>query len=102
MKENRTRNPKYLPPTNGRTSFDVLSIRNAFETRKSIQDDFGSIDASLKFINDLLRNMLGNQLHIELAHTDLHRDVLEQLASMMCIAARYLRSCWTAAQELDL
>jgi signal transduction histidine kinase len=60
------------------------------ETRKSIQDDMGVIDASLKFINDLLRNMLdmnrasSNQLRIELAHADLLRDVLEPVASMMC------------------
>jgi signal transduction histidine kinase/CheY-like chemotaxis protein len=60
------------------------------ETRKSIQDDMGVIDASLKFINDLLRNMLdmnrasSNQLHIKLAHADLLRDVLEPVASMMC------------------
>jgi signal transduction histidine kinase/CheY-like chemotaxis protein len=59
------------------------------ETRKSIQDDMGVIDASLKFINDLLRNMLdmnrasSNHLRIELAHADLFRDVLEPVASMM-------------------
>jgi signal transduction histidine kinase/CheY-like chemotaxis protein len=59
------------------------------EIRKSIQDDMGIIDASLKFINDLLRNMLdmnrasSNQLRIELAHADLLRDVLEPVASMM-------------------
>jgi signal transduction histidine kinase/CheY-like chemotaxis protein len=60
-----------------------------FETRKSIQDDMSIIDASLKFINDLLRNMLdmnrasSNQLQIELAHADLLRDVLQPVASMM-------------------
>jgi signal transduction histidine kinase/CheY-like chemotaxis protein len=59
------------------------------DTRKSIQDDMGIIDASHKFINDLLRNMLdmnrvsSNQLRIELAHADLLRDVLEPVASMM-------------------
>jgi signal transduction histidine kinase len=59
------------------------------ETRKSIQDDMSIIDASLKFINDLLRNMLdmnrasSNQLRIELTHADLLRDVLEPVASMM-------------------
>jgi signal transduction histidine kinase/CheY-like chemotaxis protein len=59
------------------------------EIRKSIQDDMGIIDASLKFINDLLRNMLdmnrasSNQLRIELAHADLLRDVLEPVASMI-------------------
>jgi signal transduction histidine kinase len=59
------------------------------ETRKSIQEDIGIIDASLKFINDLLRNMLdvnraaSNQLRIELVHADLMRDVLEPVASMM-------------------
>jgi signal transduction histidine kinase/CheY-like chemotaxis protein len=59
------------------------------ETRKSIQDDMDIIDASHKFINDLLRNMLdmnrasSNQLRIELSHADLLRDVLEPVASMI-------------------
>jgi signal transduction histidine kinase/CheY-like chemotaxis protein len=72
------------------------------ETRKSIQDDMGIIDASLKFINDLLRNMLdmnrasSNQLRIELAHADLLRDVLEPVASMMyprCESFEVLLDC---------
>jgi signal transduction histidine kinase len=56
-----------------------------FETRKSIQEDTGAIDASLNIIHDLLRNTLdmnrasGNQLRIDLAHADLLRDVLEPL-----------------------
>jgi signal transduction histidine kinase/CheY-like chemotaxis protein len=59
------------------------------EIRKSIEDDMDTIDASLKFINDLLRNMLdmnrasSKQLCIELAHADLLQDVLEPVASMM-------------------
>jgi signal transduction histidine kinase/CheY-like chemotaxis protein len=72
------------------------------ETRKSIQEDMGVIDASLKFINDLLRNMLdmnrasSKQLRIELAHADLLRDVLEPVASMMyhrCESFEVLLDC---------
>jgi signal transduction histidine kinase/CheY-like chemotaxis protein len=68
---------------------DVKTLLANPETRKSIQDDMGVIDASLKFINDLLRNMLdmnrasSNQLHIKLAHADLLQDILEPVASMM-------------------
>jgi signal transduction histidine kinase/CheY-like chemotaxis protein len=68
---------------------DVKTLLANPETRKSIQDDMGVIDASLKFINDLLRNMLdmnrasSNQLRIKLAHADLLRDILEPVASMM-------------------
>jgi signal transduction histidine kinase/CheY-like chemotaxis protein len=68
---------------------DVRTSLGDLETRKAIQDDMGVINASLKFINDLLRNMLdmhsasSNQLRIELAHADLLRDVLEPVASMM-------------------
>jgi signal transduction histidine kinase/CheY-like chemotaxis protein len=68
---------------------DEKTLLADLETRKSIQDDMGVIDASLKFINDLLRNMLdmnrasSNQLRIELAHADVLRDVLEPVASMM-------------------
>jgi signal transduction histidine kinase/CheY-like chemotaxis protein len=72
------------------------------ETRKSIQEDIAVIDASLKFINDLLRNMLdmnrasSKQLRIELAHADLLRDVLEPVASIMyhrCESFEVLLDC---------
>jgi signal transduction histidine kinase len=72
------------------TISDVKTSLADLDTRKSIQEDMGVIDASLKFINDLLRNMLdmnrasSNQLRIKLALADLLRDVLEPVASMMC------------------
>jgi hypothetical protein len=62
----------------------------------------GYIDVSLKFINDLFRNLLdmnrasSNQLSMELAHTGLLRDVLEPVASLM--HPRW--SCWTALRNL--
>jgi signal transduction histidine kinase/CheY-like chemotaxis protein len=59
------------------------------ESRETVRDDIGIITSSLQYINDLLRNMLdmhratGNQMHIEMAPTDLLRDVLEPVATIM-------------------
>lgn len=55
----------------------------------SVREDTKIIDASLQFINDLLRNMLdmhrasSNQLNIDFAPVDLLRDVLEPVSSML-------------------
>jgi signal transduction histidine kinase/CheY-like chemotaxis protein len=76
------------------TSFvsSVVSEANPLSTaeaRQSAREDVRIIEASLHFINDLLRNMLdmhrasSNQLKIEMAHADLLRDVLEPVASML-------------------
>jgi signal transduction histidine kinase/CheY-like chemotaxis protein len=76
------------------TSFvsSVVSEANPLstaDTRQSAREDVRIIEASLQFINDLLRNMLdmhrasSNQLKIEMAHADLLRDVLEPVASML-------------------
>jgi signal transduction histidine kinase/CheY-like chemotaxis protein len=76
------------------TSFvsSVVSKANPLSTaeaRQSAREDVRIIEASLQFINDLLRNMLdmhrasSNQLKIEMAHADLLRDVLEPVASML-------------------
>jgi signal transduction histidine kinase/CheY-like chemotaxis protein len=59
------------------------------DTRQSAQEDVRIIEDSLEFINDLLRNMLdmhrasSNQLTIDMAPTDLLRDVLEPVVSML-------------------
>jgi signal transduction histidine kinase len=59
------------------------------ESRRTVREDIGIISNSLQFINDLLRNMLdmhrttSNQMHIEMAPTDLLRDVLEPVATML-------------------
>jgi signal transduction histidine kinase/CheY-like chemotaxis protein len=59
------------------------------ESRRTVREDIGIISNSLQFIDDLLRNMLdmhratSNQMHIEMAPTDLLRDVLEPVATML-------------------
>ena len=55
----------------------------------NLRQDVGIIEYSLQFINDLLRNMLdlhranGNQLQLNEKPTDVLRDVLEPVASML-------------------
>ena len=59
------------------------------ESRKAVREDVQIIESSLKFINDLLRSMLdlhrakSNQLNLELAPTDIKRDILDPAASML-------------------
>lgn len=59
------------------------------ESRQTVREDTAIIASSLKFIDDLLRNILdmnratSNQMHIEMAPTDLLRDVLEPVATML-------------------
>jgi signal transduction histidine kinase len=59
------------------------------EQRRAVQEDIAIIDCSLRFINDLLRNMLDmqraatNQLKIELSLTDLLKDVFEPVDAML-------------------
>lgn len=58
-------------------------------SKDSVREDTKIIDASLSFINDLLRNLLdihrasSNQLTIDMAPVDLLRDVLEPVSSML-------------------
>jgi len=53
------------------------------------REDVRVIDHALRFINDLLRNMLdmhraaSNQLHVSMAPVDLLRDILEPVAGML-------------------
>jgi signal transduction histidine kinase/CheY-like chemotaxis protein len=59
------------------------------ESRRAVREDVQIIESSLKFINDLLRSMLdlhrakSNQLNLELAPTDIKRDILDPAASML-------------------
>jgi signal transduction histidine kinase/ActR/RegA family two-component response regulator len=59
------------------------------ESIRTVRDDISIIANSLQFINDLLRNMLdmhrasSKQMHIEMAPTDLLRDVIEPVATML-------------------
>jgi len=59
------------------------------ESRKGIQDDVSVVDASLQFINELLRNLLDinrasdKLLKITMAPTDLRRDVIEPVAAIL-------------------
>ena len=59
------------------------------ETRETILTDLNIIDASLQFVNDLLRNMLDvqraacHQLKIEKGPTDMIRDILEPVDAML-------------------
>jgi signal transduction histidine kinase/ActR/RegA family two-component response regulator len=59
------------------------------ESLETVREDIGIIANSLQFINDLLRNMLdmhrasSKQMHIEMAPTDLLRDVIEPVATML-------------------
>jgi signal transduction histidine kinase/CheY-like chemotaxis protein len=59
------------------------------EIKKSLQDDVKIIDSSLHFINDFLRSMLdmcraaANKLEVKLAPTDLLKDVLEPVCSIL-------------------
>ena len=59
------------------------------EELENLQQDVGIIEYSLQFINDLLRNMLdlhrahGNQLQLNEKPTEIKRDVLEPVASML-------------------
>ena len=57
--------------------------------KESIMEDLHIIESSLQFINDLLRNMLDvqraahHQLKIEIAPTDVVRDILEHVDAML-------------------
>ena len=59
------------------------------ETRNTLEYDLRVMDASLQFINELLRNMLdvfrsaSNQMKIELNPTDIKQDILEPVASIL-------------------
>lgn len=59
------------------------------ESRDFVRDDVRIIESSLHFINDLLRSMLdlhrakSNQLTLTLAPTDIKRDILDPVASML-------------------
>ena len=59
------------------------------ETRNTLQYDLRVMDASLQFINELLRNVLdvfrsaSNQMKIELNPTDIRQDILEPVASIL-------------------
>jgi two-component system sensor histidine kinase/response regulator len=59
------------------------------ESRKTVREDIGIIGSSLQFINDLLRNMLdmhratSSQMTIEMSPTDLLRDILDPVATML-------------------
>jgi signal transduction histidine kinase len=59
------------------------------EDKEVMKDDLRIIDFSLQFINELLRNMLdmnraaNQQMKITLAPTDILRDVLEPVASIL-------------------
>ena len=59
------------------------------DSRRLMKEDMVIVESSLHFINDLLRNMLdmqraiSNQLNIEMSPTDLLRDVLEPVDSLL-------------------
>lgn len=59
------------------------------ETRNSVREDVEIIDNSLRFVNDLLRNMLdmhrasNKQLKVHLTPTDIVHDVLEPVEAML-------------------
>jgi signal transduction histidine kinase/CheY-like chemotaxis protein len=59
------------------------------KSRQTVRDDVHIIRSSLKFINDLLRNMLDlhravhHQVAIQKKDTDLYHDVLEPVTSML-------------------
>ena len=59
------------------------------EARKSMQEDVEIISNSLRFINDLLRNMLdmhrasNKQLKVNLTPTDILHDILEPVEGML-------------------
>ena len=58
-------------------------------TRVMVREDIHVIEASLQFINDLLRSMLdlhrdkSNQLALHPVPTDMKRDILEPVAAMI-------------------
>jgi signal transduction histidine kinase len=62
---------------------------NAGETKDSLRDDVKIIGSSLYFIDDFLRSMLdifrasANKIKVELAPTDLLKDVLEPVCTML-------------------
>jgi CheY-like chemotaxis protein len=55
----------------------------------SVREDLSVIGSSLKYINDLLRNMLdmhkiaSNELHVELSPTNLRHDVLDTVQGLL-------------------
>lgn len=57
--------------------------------KKSILEDVGIMDASLAFINELLRNMLdihrarGRQIKLNLSPVDVRRDIMEPVAAIL-------------------
>ena len=58
-------------------------------SKLAVQEDVHIIQSSLQFMNDLLRNMLDHhrvaskQMVVEMAPTDIQRDVLDAVASML-------------------
>lgn len=70
------------------TANDPTMVRDE-KARKTLQDDIRIMDASLQFINELLRNMLDlhraadKQMKLDMSPTDLLRDVLEPVASIL-------------------
>ena len=54
-----------------------------------MKEDLDIVTTSLHFINDLLRNMLdmnranSNQLHLDMKHVDIKRDILQPVAVML-------------------
>ena len=76
------------------TSFVKASVNESdplttIEAQEQVREDMDIIDNALKFVNDLLRNMLdmhkaaSKQLKIDFAPTDLLHDVLEPVHSML-------------------
>jgi signal transduction histidine kinase len=73
----------------------ISSAVNEREPLKTVEDqgavrgDIAIIEASLQFVNDLLRNMLdfhratSSELHLELSATDVRRDILDPVAAML-------------------
>lgn len=59
------------------------------ESKKSVREDVHIMESSLQFINDLLRSMLdlhrarSAQLMLEMLPTDIKRDILDPVASML-------------------
>ena len=61
----------------------------AEESRRAVKEDIHIIDASLNFINDLLRNMLDihraaeNEMRLKMAPVCVYSDILEPVAAML-------------------
>ena len=59
------------------------------ESRRAVKEDIQIIDASLNFINDLLRNMLDmhraadKELHLQMVPVSVYSDIMEPVAAML-------------------